>query len=80
MTSEAKPRIKVTYATLRADNEDLHTGFEEAATKVRGELGAYHQNFVDGVARWCRHVRSPLAHRHRAGARDVRQRLALRHR
>jgi 1-pyrroline-5-carboxylate dehydrogenase len=51
MTSEAKPRIKVTYATLRADNEELHAGFEEAATKVRGELGAYHRNYVDGAWR-----------------------------
>ena len=51
MTSEAKPRIKVTYATLRADNEELHAGFEEAATKVRGELGAQHQNYVDGARR-----------------------------
>ncbi len=51
MTAEAKPRIKVTYATLRADNEDLHTGFEEAATTVRGQLGAYHQNYVDGAWR-----------------------------
>ena len=51
MTSEAKPRVKVTYATLRADNEELHAGFEEAATKVRGELGAYHQNFIDGTRR-----------------------------
>ncbi len=30
MTSEAKPRIKITYATLKADNEELHSGFEEA--------------------------------------------------
>ena len=51
MTSEAKPRIKVTYATLRADNEELHAGFEEAATRVRGELGAQHQNYVDGARR-----------------------------
>jgi 1-pyrroline-5-carboxylate dehydrogenase len=51
MTSEAKPRIKVTYATLRADNEELHAGFEEAATKVRGELGGYHHNYVDGASR-----------------------------
>ena len=43
MTSEAKPRIKVTYATLRADNEELHSAFEEAATKVRGQLGGYHE-------------------------------------
>ena len=81
MTSEAKPRIKVTYATLRADNEDLHTGFEEAATKVRGELGAYHQNFVDGVWRdgvGTFEARSPIDPDLVLG--DVRQRLALRHR
>ena len=30
MTTESKPRIKITYATLRADNEELHAGFEAA--------------------------------------------------
>ena len=35
MTSEAKPRIKITYATLRADNEEMHSGFEEAVTKAK---------------------------------------------
>ena len=48
MTSEAKPRIKITYATLSADNEDLHTGFEAAAARVRAGLGASHRNFIDG--------------------------------
>ena len=48
MTSEAKPRIKITYATLRADNEDLHTGFEEAVERVRGGFGAHYRNYVDG--------------------------------
>ena len=36
MTTEAKPRIKITYATLSADNEELHTGFEEAVATARG--------------------------------------------
>ena len=51
MTSEAKPRIKITYATLSASNEELHAGFEEAAQQVRRELGGYHQNYVDGAWR-----------------------------
>jgi 1-pyrroline-5-carboxylate dehydrogenase len=51
MTSEAKPRIKITYATLSASNEELHAGFEEAATQVRRELGGYHQNYIDGAWR-----------------------------
>ncbi len=48
MTSEAKPRIKITYATLRADNEELHTGFEAAATRVRAGLGGHHRNYIGG--------------------------------
>ena len=51
MTSEAKPRIKVTYATLRADNEELHSAFEEAADDARSKLGGYHRNYVDGAWR-----------------------------
>ena len=37
MTTEPAPRIKITYATLRADNEDLHTQFEAG---VDGRSGA----------------------------------------
>jgi 1-pyrroline-5-carboxylate dehydrogenase len=51
MTSEAKPRIKITYATLRADNEDMHAGFEDAVASVKASLGAHHQNYVDGAWR-----------------------------
>jgi 1-pyrroline-5-carboxylate dehydrogenase len=51
MTSEAKPRIKITYATLGSNSEELHEGFEEAAEQVRRELGAHHQNYVDGAWR-----------------------------
>jgi 1-pyrroline-5-carboxylate dehydrogenase len=48
MTAESKPRIKITYATLRADNEELHSGFESAAERVRASLGGEHRNFIDG--------------------------------
>ena len=48
MTTDEKPRIKITYATLRADNEELHTGFEAAVERVRASLGGYHRNVIDG--------------------------------
>jgi 1-pyrroline-5-carboxylate dehydrogenase len=48
MTAESKPRIKITYATLRADNEELHSAFEAAAEHVRATLGQSHRNFIDG--------------------------------
>ena len=51
MTSEAKPRIKITYATLRADNEDLHAGFDDAVDRVRASLGGHHRNYVGGAWR-----------------------------
>ena len=48
MTTDEKPRIKITYATLKADNEELHTGFEEAVGRVRAGFGAHHRNVIDG--------------------------------
>ena len=51
MTSEAKPRIKITYATLRADNEEMHSGFEEAVTKAKASLGTHYRNYIDGAWR-----------------------------
>lgn len=63
MTSEAKPRIKITYATLRADNEDLHSGFEEAVERVRASFGGHYQNYVNGAWRdgaGATEVRSPI--------------------
>jgi len=51
MTSEAKPRIKITYATLRADNEDMHSGFEDALARVKAGLGAHHRNYIGGAWR-----------------------------
>jgi 1-pyrroline-5-carboxylate dehydrogenase len=47
----ARPRLKITYATLRADNEELHAAFEAGLAKARGELGAHHPNYVNGEPR-----------------------------
>ena len=44
-------RIKITYATLRNDNEELHTEYEAGIARARTRLGAYHPNLVAGVAR-----------------------------
>ena len=33
------PRMKITYATLSADNEELQSAFDAAVEQVRGELG-----------------------------------------
>jgi 1-pyrroline-5-carboxylate dehydrogenase len=56
-------RIKITYATLRNDNEELHALYEAGLEKAKGRLGAYHRNFIggkerDGEGRF--EVRSPI--------------------
>ena len=57
------PRLKITYATLRADNEELHALYEAGLKKAKGRLGAYHRNFIDGADRdgdGTFEVRSPI--------------------
>ncbi|MHB8891829.1 MAG: aldehyde dehydrogenase family protein [Candidatus Limnocylindrales bacterium] len=57
------PRLKITYATLRADNEELHALYEAGLEKARARLGAYHRNFIDGAERdgdGTFEVRSPI--------------------
>ena len=51
MTTGSAPRIKITYATLRADNEELHAQFEAASAKARESLGGHHRNYIDGAWR-----------------------------
>ena len=46
-----RPRLKITYATLRADNEELHEQFEAGMQKARAELGKHYPNFINGEAR-----------------------------
>ncbi|HEY3523426.1 MAG TPA: aldehyde dehydrogenase family protein [Candidatus Limnocylindrales bacterium] len=50
-TTEPRPRLKITYATLRNDNDELHAQFEAGVEKVRGMLGEYHRNFIGGAER-----------------------------
>jgi 1-pyrroline-5-carboxylate dehydrogenase len=63
MTSESKPRLKITYATLRADNEELHALYEAGVERARARLGQYHRNVIGGQPRdgeGTFEVRSPI--------------------
>jgi len=63
MTSPTAPRMKITYATLRADNEELHAAYEAGLERAKGRLGAHHRNFVGGRERdgeGTFEVRSPI--------------------
>jgi len=51
MTTESKPRLKITYATLRADNEELHALYEAGLERAKASLGAYHPNVIGGRER-----------------------------
>ncbi len=50
MTRSA-PRHKITYATLRNDNEELHALYDAGLEEARARLGAYHANWVAGKSR-----------------------------
>lgn len=43
---------KITYATMSADNEELHRAYEEAVGRVRAGLGKDHPYYVNGEERW----------------------------
>lgn len=43
--------MKITYATMSADNEELNTGFEKALVEVQARLGQVHAVVVDGERR-----------------------------
>jgi 1-pyrroline-5-carboxylate dehydrogenase len=47
----AKPKFRVTYATLTADNEELHAAYEEGVRTARSWLGGTFGVYVDGQAR-----------------------------
>ena len=48
MSATSEPRLKITYATLRNDNEQLHASYDAGLSTARGELGATHGLFIDG--------------------------------
>ncbi|HEY7589961.1 MAG TPA: aldehyde dehydrogenase family protein [Candidatus Limnocylindrales bacterium] len=63
MTTESRPRLKITYATLRADNEELHALYEAGLQRAKASMGRHHRNVVagrdrDGDGRF--EVRSPI--------------------
>ncbi len=43
-------RIKITYATLRNDNEELHALYDAGVERARARLGQEHPNWVGGKA------------------------------
>ena len=47
----AEEGFRITYATMTADNEDLHKGYDEGIEIARSWLGQKHPLFVDGEAR-----------------------------
>ena len=51
MTTDARPRMKITYATLRNDNDELHTAFDRGLEVARGRLGQFHRNLIGGAWR-----------------------------
>ena len=52
MTDTAAPtRLKITYATLRNDNEELHELFDRGIERARAQLGEHHPNYIGGEAR-----------------------------
>ncbi len=51
MTTESQPRLKITYATLRADNEQLHAEYEAGLATAKTLLDGHHRNFVGGRER-----------------------------
>ncbi len=55
--------LKITYATMSADNEELNTAYEKAVVDVRSRLGQTHGVIVDGEERFDRDLyeeRSPI--------------------
>jgi 1-pyrroline-5-carboxylate dehydrogenase len=45
------PRMKITYATLSADNEELQSAFDAALERARGDLGRTYPMIIGGEER-----------------------------
>jgi 1-pyrroline-5-carboxylate dehydrogenase len=45
------PRMKITYATLSADNEELQSAFDAALERARADLGRSHPMLIGGEER-----------------------------
>ena len=47
----APTRVRITYATMSADNEDLHSAYEKGLETARSWLGQKHPFYVNGEPR-----------------------------
>src|SRR5438034_6659813 len=47
----AEKRFRITYATMSADNEELHQAYERGVETAKSWLGQKHQYYVNGEAR-----------------------------
>jgi 1-pyrroline-5-carboxylate dehydrogenase len=59
----ATPRMKITYATLSADNQELHAAFDAAVERVRGQLGRDYPMIIGTEERYSQETfenRSPI--------------------
>jgi 1-pyrroline-5-carboxylate dehydrogenase len=74
MATVPLPRVKVTYATLSADNEDLHRGYEAAVERAGDVLGRTHPLLI-GEER--RPGRAHFEDRNPADTRQLLGRFAL---
>ena len=45
------PRMKITYATLSADNEELQSAFDAAVERARADLGRSYPMLIGGEER-----------------------------
>ena len=81
----AKTGFRVTYATLTADNEELHEAYEHGIETARSWLGQKHPFYVNGEERWgdaTDEERSPIdndiviGHFGRATAQDAEDAIA----
>jgi 1-pyrroline-5-carboxylate dehydrogenase len=61
----AEPAFRITYATMKADNEDLQAAYDRGVETAKGWLGQKHPFYVNGEARegegWFEE-RSPIDH------------------
>ena len=58
-------KLRITYATMSADNEELHAAYEHGVEVARSWLGDKHPFFVNGEERWGEgfdEERSPIDH------------------
>jgi 1-pyrroline-5-carboxylate dehydrogenase len=52
MASTTRPRLKITYATLSADNEELQASFDQAVEQARGQLGRSYPMLIGSEERF----------------------------